>query len=390
MGFFTGLMVASSPFDQMLIIEERTDLASILLVLWDLTRGAFLLGAALLTNDLNSALWAMTFAALLLYLAMLLYLRYRYRLTWRKISLSVFRRHVAFSSSMTVQSAAHLIESQTDKYAVMLLFCTNTYAIYSVGAFQLPIVQMVFSSITTVILPRLASLYSAGEIHRLIDLWNDAIRKSAIILFPVFALLLNVYSEFIIVLFTTNYVESIPIFVIYIWTIPTYIMANNLLLQATGHERYLFLTGLIKPILAVAIIALGIYFAGLLGAAAGLVVYQYVSKYLYAWFSARALKVPLLQLIPGRALIHISVLMLIASIPTLYFEMFVKLSPFALLFAKTAIFCSVVTMLYIFSSVLTIEDRAKIRSLVNTAISKLSRKQQTSSERDETSPRKSE
>jgi hypothetical protein len=83
-------------------------------------------------------------------------------------------------------------------------------------------------------------------------------------------------------------------------------------------------------------------------------------------------------------------LMLIASIPTLYFEMFVKLSPFALLFAKTAIFCSVVTMLYIFSSVLTIEDRAKIRSLVNTAISKLSRKQQTSSERDETSPRKSE
>jgi len=47
MEVFTGLMVASSPFDNILIIEERSKAAALLLIIWDLTRGSFILCGAL-------------------------------------------------------------------------------------------------------------------------------------------------------------------------------------------------------------------------------------------------------------------------------------------------------------------------------------------------------
>lgn len=370
---FAGFMVAASPFDQVLVIEERGQAAGLLLVLYDLTRGLFLLLAALLLRDMIMVLWGVTLAAVLRFVAMVLYLRRRYQLSANQLSRPVFWDQLKLAGPMAVQSSAHLLESHVDKYLIIYFYSTTIYAVYSVGAFQIPIVEMLFHSIAAVILPRLATHYREQDTEKLLALWNDAIRKSAILLFPMFALLFTVHREFLLFLFSHKYTSSVPIFAVYLWIIPTYIMANNLLLQAIGHSKYLFWTGIYKPMLAVLMVVAGLHWGGLLGAAAGLVLYHYVATYLYALLTARALGVTLSQLVPVRALAQIVLLMLGAGLFTVAVTFWISLSLFFQLAIRSSVFVLVAGVLLFRSSVLTSEDRATARHLLTRIVNRLRR-----------------
>ncbi|TNE45101.1 MAG: lipopolysaccharide biosynthesis protein [Deltaproteobacteria bacterium] len=364
LGAFAGFMVASSSFDQMLVIESRGQAAGVLMVVYDTTKGLFLIGAALLYHDVIMVLWGITLAAFLRFLAMVLYYRKRYQLSLSQVSGSTFRDQWKLAGPMSVQAGGHLLEIHTDKYLIIFFYSSATYAVYSVGAFQIPVVAMLFHSITAVILPRLAEYYGENNMESLVGLWNEAIRKSAILLFPLFAMLYTVHYEFIITLFSAKYEQSVPIFAVYLWIVPTYIMANNLLLQAIGHSKYLFWTGIYKPMLAVLMVWTGLHYFGLVGAAGGLVLYHYLATLLYAWLSARALKVPFLALIPYKELGQISFYMLIAGVTTWVATSWIQLPVFWMLVVKCSVFLAVAAPMMLLSSILTKEDREKAKSLL--------------------------
>lgn len=381
---FAGFMVVSSPYEQILVIEERGQAAAVLTVAFESTRGTFLLLAALLFHNIIVVLWAIAAAALLRYIAMLVYLRRKYGIGLQYRSPSIFAEQWKLAGPMSIQSGAHLLEAHIDKYLIIYFYSTSTYAMYSVGAFQIPVVEMLFYSIASVILPRLATYYHDNHMEQLLALWNEAIRKSAIVLFPLFAWLWTIHREFLMVLFSEKYLESVPIFAVYVWIIPTYIVANNLLLQAIGHSKYLFWTGIYKPILAVLMVYGGLMWGGLLGAAAGLVLYQYIATLLYTILSARALRVSIAQILPLRALLHISLLMTLACLVTLGTTAWIEhiwlrhisfsmpfFRYFTFLSLKSVLFLGMAGFLLYYSSVLTPEDRSKIQSLLRRILSKL-------------------
>lgn len=364
LGAFAGFMVASSPFDQVLVVEDRGQAAGVLLVVYDVGKALLLLAAALMFHDIIMVLWGVAIAAFLRFVAMMIYFRRRYDINLRQVSGSTLREQWKLAGPMAVQSGAHLLEVHTDKYLIIYFYSTATYAVYSVGAFQLPVVEMLFHSITAVILPRLAEYYGENKMDSLLNLWNEAIRKSAILLFPLFAVMLTVHREFLLTLFSHKYEQSVPIFAVYIWIVPTYIMANNLLLQAIGHSKYLFWTGIFKPMLAVVMISAGLHWGGLIGAAVGLVLYHYVATTVYAMLSARALKVPLSSLVPVRPLSQIALYMAIAGGVTVLVTSWVEVPVFWLLCIKSAVFLVTAVPLLLLSSVLTTEDREKAKSIL--------------------------
>ncbi len=370
LGIFSGFMVASSPFDQVLVIEEKGQQAGSLIALFDLGRSVFVLTSAYFLRDIILVMWAVSIVAFLRFVGMVFYFRKNYGLSLQQLHAQTFCEQMQLAGPMAVQSGAHLIESHIDKYLIIYYYSTATYAVYTVGAFQIPIVAMLFNSITAVILPRLAELYRQNKRDDLLALWNEAIRKSAIILFPLFALMFTVHREFILYLFTDKYIESIPIFAVYLWIIPTYIMANNLLLQAIGHGKYLFWTGIFKPILAIFIVFFGLQWGGLIGAAAGLILYQYLATILYAFYSARALKVSVRDLVPTRALLQVVLLMAIASLSTVFLTQWLMWSVFLMLMTKSVIFCGIGILLLYRSSALTPADRDRAKSLVIRVLTK--------------------
>src|SRR5205814_7174290 len=88
------------------------------------------------------------------------------------------------------------------------------FAIYSVGCFQLPLLTAFFDAVDTVLSPEAARLQNQGSYKRLINVWLNAIRVLSFCSVPVCVFLFVLRREFIVMLFTKNYLESAPIFAV--------------------------------------------------------------------------------------------------------------------------------------------------------------------------------
>lgn len=381
LGCFTGLMVASSFFEPLLIIEERSRATAVLIVGWDFLRGASLLGAALWSRDLPTALWCMTIAGCVRYLVLILYLRRRYQIHWRGWDQGLFKKQFALAGPMTVQAGAHLIEINVDRYLVMFLFSSAMFAVYSVGAFQIPIVEMVFYSIGDVVLPRLAALFGQNDKDGMVGLWRDTVRRSALLMLPMFAMIGVAHTEVILVLFSQRYADSVSIFAIYVWIIPTYIIANSLLLQASGQNRMLLIAGIFKPMLACVLVGIGVWGWQLHGAIAGLVLYHYIATFVYMLLSAMALEVPFRRLVPVQALLQIGALTLVGALPALALS-WLSLPLFVALVCKPLVFLIVTGPLFWCFGPIDEEDRAFVLGALHRVTSILRRKPQRVAEVD--------
>lgn len=360
LGVFSGLMVFTAPFESILLIESRSHFAGVLVVVWDIGRGALLLFTAILTHDLALSLWFMTIAGVLRAVGMLLYFRKRYQIGFSDLQPSLFWSQLKFAGPLTLQALAHLVEINVDRYVIMAMFTTSMFAVYTVGAFQIPIVDMVFSSVCGVVLPRLSEFYAAKQQKELLTLHRETIRRTALLLFPVFGVFFLVRSEFILFLFSAKYAESVAIFSIFVWLIPTFAFLNGLMLQAVGHERFLTWTGLLKPVFVCSFAFIGLSWGGMLGVVLGMVLYHYAATALHVWLTAKGVSAPISEVYPIRALFHLA-LVILGLVVVIEWIPLHSLPILARLLIKPTIFVVLLASFLLSTPMLTISDRQALK-----------------------------
>src|SRR5207253_1466643 len=115
--------------------------------------------------------------------------------------------------SLPLGAAAILSMAQLDlhNYFVARSFDAATFAIYAVGCFQLPFLQIVAESVGGVMIPAVGRLQLEGERREIVELLARMVRMLAALYFPLYACLLVVGREFVTVLFTESYRGSWPI-----------------------------------------------------------------------------------------------------------------------------------------------------------------------------------
>jgi peptidoglycan biosynthesis protein MviN/MurJ (putative lipid II flippase) len=88
------------------------------------------------------------------------------------------------------------------------------FAIYSVGVFQLPLFSILGESVASVMIPQISYLQSVGDKAEIIRLTTSAIRRLAFFYLPSYFFFLVMAREFIVAIFTEQYVAAVPIFLI--------------------------------------------------------------------------------------------------------------------------------------------------------------------------------
>jgi O-antigen/teichoic acid export membrane protein len=102
---------------------------------------------------------------------------------------------------------------------------------------------------------RISQLHHAGEYREIVRLTIRAIRQLSMFFLPLYAYLLVVSREFIVLLYTPAYAESARIFAINITLIPLTILVLDPILRAFAELRY-FLLRLQVVLLALVVISL--------------------------------------------------------------------------------------------------------------------------------------
>ncbi|MCB9357353.1 MAG: polysaccharide biosynthesis C-terminal domain-containing protein [Calditrichaeota bacterium] len=120
-----------------------------------------------------------------------------------------------FARDVTGVSMAGQIAIETDKLIVSSAFSPERFAAYSVGARELPMIPLVAYSITDSISPEISRLSFQKRFQELRDLWHLWTKRTALIMYLVFALVLFQYREIITILYTAEYLEgAIPLLII--------------------------------------------------------------------------------------------------------------------------------------------------------------------------------
>lgn len=237
-GAIVILWIAGAFFENVPIANHDVKFATVVIVTGQLTRTALLVCAAILFGTVSSLAWAAVIHGLLLVAAMLFYFHVRFPGFWGGFDSQLLRRQLSYAVPLGITGLVWIFQSDLHNYFVSHRFGADAFAIYAVGCFQIPLIQLLSDSASSVLIPQVAHLQQEDKTDEIIGLILRAMRKIAAATFPIYAFLLVVGHEFIEFLFTSRYNASWPIFMINITLIPFTVLLTDPVARAYAEYRH--------------------------------------------------------------------------------------------------------------------------------------------------------
>ena len=234
------LWLFSSFLETVAVANQELRLATIFIVAGQLTRTILLLAAAILFDSVAALIYAAMIHGVLQSLALIWYASTRFPGFWRAFDKSLTLKQVAYALPFGMAGLLYTIQTDLHNYFVSHQFSAATFAVYSIGVAQLPFIGILRESVSSVMLPRISYLQEQGLPREIVLLLASATRKLAVVILPVYAVLMVTGREFLTVMFTSAYAKSWPIFAINLTLLPLSLLDVDAVARAyEGHRFFL-------------------------------------------------------------------------------------------------------------------------------------------------------
>jgi O-antigen/teichoic acid export membrane protein len=264
---YGGLMLAAASLESAIVSEGRMARAALAYVLTDGVRAlALVLGAKY--GGPAGLFWAAagTSAARV---AALFFIVASKTVPFAWPHLGLFKKQLAYALPFAGYSYLYVGQRYFSQYAVSSSFDAATFALFAVASFHMPVVDIVFTPVSDVMIVQVGQAQHRGNARAMWAAWNDAVQKLAAILFPAAACAWLFGSTVLPLLFTHKYQGSVPLFLLATVEIPLWILPLDALLRAAGDTRFLFAFNGARIAVTAALVLGGIHFFGLPGAIGG-------------------------------------------------------------------------------------------------------------------------
>ena len=246
--------------------------SSVFIVISQLTKSALTVSAALVFHSVRAMIWAAAIQGILQILFMFAYIRRRFGSLRGAFDPALFKAQIGNALPYGLGSFAQTAQGDLHNFMVSRYFPPAGFAVYSAGLFQLPLLGLLTTSFSGALIPEVSRLAAAGDQRAIIPIWLNAVRKLALVVVPICALMFVLRYEIITLLFTSAYSGAAPLFGIYLFSALLPLTLTGSPIRA--HEEFKFFRfKLHLALLPVTFGALyvGIHAAGLIGAVSALV-----------------------------------------------------------------------------------------------------------------------
>ena len=357
------LMQASIGLETVMTARGSFRSAAIAYAVTDVTRAVFLIVPVLLVPSLRSLLLGAVAFAVLRFLYTVHYFGRSFGAGFRPDA-ACFTRQLVYALPFALAVVAHVAQDNLHQYAVSGLFDTATFAIYSVGCLQVPLVDLVATTVCNVMMVGMTNAIHEGRERDVIDLWHQTVRKLALVFFPLTALLLIGARDFIVMLFTDAYLASVPVFMIGVTAILFASVPVDGLLRVYAKTRTLLVMNLARLALIAMLIHWSIVSFGLVGAIAVTVVALALGKAIGLATAASLWHVGIGRLLPWRALSLIAATSLVAGLPALAVASGVQTAPAVRLLAVGIVYVSTYAAIAMAFGLLSTQERAALSQML--------------------------
>jgi O-antigen/teichoic acid export membrane protein len=339
LGWYLLLMQASIGLETVMIARGCYRSAAIAYAATDVTRALFLIAPVLVVSSLQALLYgAVAFA--------LLRLAFTVRYFWSTFGSGLrpdaacLSRQLVYALPFALAVVAHVAQENLHQYAVSGIFDTATFAVYSVGCLQIPVVDLVATTVCNVMMVGMTNAIHDGREAEVIDLWHQAVRKLALVFFPLTGVLLVAARDLIVMLFTESYAASVPIFMVGVTAILFASIPIDGLLRVYARTNVLLVINLVRLAIIAILIRGAIGAFGLVGAVLVTVLALAIGKAIGLAAAGSRWRVGMGRLLPWRALSRIAVIALAAAVPALAVGYGLQTSPLIRIFAVSAVYGS--------------------------------------------------
>ncbi len=331
LGLYAFFMMSSSFLEASMIAEDRARLASFVIVGSQAAHSATVISVALSTNDIGYILYALVLFSFTRFVFQGVYLGRKYDLSVRKIEPRFWKRQLAYSIPIGLDNVSWLFQGKLHRYIVSFLFNAKMFAVYSIGSFNLPIVTIITASTGNVLTKELSRYQKRGHSDEILRIWNSAIRKMNLFLFPVFVFFFLMAEDFIIALFTANYQESITIFRISLLTILTSSINTGAILNAYAETRYLMKIAFLRLPVSLLILYVFTNVWGVMGAISANVLIVVSFTFFILTKVVKVLRVPFREIIQWKVNMRILLVAILSGFLLVAARTFLTINPLILL-----------------------------------------------------------
>jgi O-antigen/teichoic acid export membrane protein len=152
------------------------------------------------------------------------------------------------------------LNRQLDRLIMGIFYPPEVFAVYALGALELPLIGIVSAAIGTALLPDLVRRFGGGDRDGGIRLWGRGMEKSALVLFPATGFFLIMAWDFMEGLYGAHFRLSGWPFAVYLLRLPLRVLAFGTLWRAVN-ETSILLKAVILAVIVNAAVSLGLLWA---------------------------------------------------------------------------------------------------------------------------------
>jgi len=301
LGLFVLLTMMSAVTEIVMITRNRHRLSATVYTASDAARALSLVIPAVIWHDVHAVMVGAVVFALLRAVGTVGYLRYELGRELRP-DLQMLKKQLAYALPFAAAVTLEITQGSLHQFVVAHSFDTATFAIYSVGCLQIPLVDFVATGAGSVLMVKMGERSGAAEHAERLELWYEAVRKLGMLLIPLVALLLVAGGELIVFLFTDRFRASVPVFLISSLAIAFAALPTDSALRAYGDTGILLRMNIVRLFVVGASIYPLLTSFGLAGAAVSVVLGTVAVKTVALLKLRRLLNVSANRLLPWRDL----------------------------------------------------------------------------------------
>jgi O-antigen/teichoic acid export membrane protein len=301
LGIFVWLTMMSAVTEIVMITRHQHRLSAVTYTVSDALRALCLVLPALLWRDVHSVMMGAALFAVIRGVGTIVYTRFVFGYELRP-DFPLLRKQLAYALPFSAAVTLEITQGSLHQFVVAHLYDTPTFAIYSVGCLQIPLVDFLATGAGSVLMVKMGERLGPAEHGARLELWHEAVRKLSLLLFPLVALLLVAGRELIIVLFTERFQASVPIFLISSLTIALAALPTDSALRTYSSTGVLVQMNVVRLLVVAVSVGPLLSIFGLPGAAVSVVLGTVAVKIFALVRFRRMLDVPVAQLLPWRDL----------------------------------------------------------------------------------------
>ncbi len=220
---------------------------------------------------------------------------------------------LVFSIPIGLASTVGTLNAELDKFVIGGLMDTESLAVYTNASKEMPF-TIIATSITAVLLPRLAKMLKEKRTDDAISLWGYALKISYICM-CFFAFALIVFSpEVMTFLYSEKYLAGVSVFCVYSAVLILRCTYWGMILNASGNTKFILYSSIFSLVLNIILNYIFFMLFGFIGPAVATFIAQLTVNLLQLTASARLLNVKFSKIFPWRELFKYTCVNLIFAV----------------------------------------------------------------------------